>query len=300
MASTRNDKRNEAASKIFETRDITNNEESGTVINNGNTTSSKKQLWDRLWKALKTEQNKWWEATTLQKYIDVKCIPRGLRIFITPTFHDPDPELVTEWINNNHECSPTMLRLLVRFAWKDCEKQAEIIEKNTQALKGVCATEEFKKEMTKLENRLEKIEEEITMKKQRKFERDRRDYECRQILTFARKYDHLRGSATLSSNLGEFNRNKTTESGREEQTTVESLTDDSTSDISNASEQEGVNQKILKEFSMLAKGRMNTNRTSGFPNQRRGNRGGARRNLMQQGETTSPVGSRTRGQMKTK
>lgn len=88
----------------------------GASAGDTNKDSSKTQLWDRLLKASKIEQNKWWEQTTLQKYIDVGRIPRGLHIFITPTFNDPDPELIIEWAENSHACSIVMLALLVKYA----------------------------------------------------------------------------------------------------------------------------------------------------------------------------------------
>lgn len=196
---TRLVKRCEAAEKMFDKCSGGMSEEATT--GEANKDPSKAQLWDRLLKASKIEQNKWWDLTTLQKYIDVGRIPRGLRIFITPTFNDPDPELVTEWAENSHGCSIVMLTLLVKYARKECDRQSGIIEDITKQLKNLCGQEEFTSDMEKLESKLDKIESEIKAKKQRKFQRALVDYERSQILTFAHRYDQLRSKSVTDKRI---------------------------------------------------------------------------------------------------
>lgn len=191
-------KRCEAAEKMFENYKESNPTENNEPAPRDSALPNKHQLWDRLWRALKLEQNKWWEATTLQKYIDVGRVPRGLRIFVTPTFNDPDPELISDWAANNHNCSTIMLGLLVKYARKDVERLSDEIDNITKQLKSMCAQDEFQNEMDKMNAKLSKIEEDIKTKKQRKFHRDLIDYQKGQILTFAKKYDKLRGTTSTS------------------------------------------------------------------------------------------------------
>ncbi|KAJ1166052.1 hypothetical protein NDU88_006462 [Pleurodeles waltl] len=155
--------------------------------NNEGGTKNQRALWNKLWKNSKKEQSKWWEAVTLQKYIDCGRIPRGLRIFIIPTHKNPDPEMVVEWMENNHQCSINMLKILVKYAWKDQSRLSDETETIIKDLKELCTAEVFEKEMEKCNEKLRKTEDALKVKKQQKFLQDLKDYERGQILTFGRK-----------------------------------------------------------------------------------------------------------------
>lgn len=181
MATSRDTRRKALADKLFTNISMTKRESQNENVNSENDTQNKKQLWDRLWRALKQEQSKWWEATTLQKYMDCVWVPRGLRIFVTPTFLNPDPDLIEEWAMNNHNCSTIMLKLLIKYAKKDIECLTAESEKIMESLRSKYTQIEFENEMKKLNIRLEKVEEGIKAKKQQKFYRDQIDYEKAQI-----------------------------------------------------------------------------------------------------------------------
>lgn len=163
----------------------------------------------------------------------------------------------------------------------------------------MCSQEEFVRDMEKLESKLDKIECEIKVKKQRKFQRDLVDYERGQILTFSRRYDQLRSKAvidigTTSSKVPEANET-------DECSSVDSMT--SGSGMSTTSEMTGLSKsdKILKEYNLMAQGRFPANARGSFPKRGKGNRGGRGAGSQAQYENTgSPVGSRTRGQIQKK
>ncbi|KAJ1184974.1 hypothetical protein NDU88_001770 [Pleurodeles waltl] len=161
-------------------------------LSSGRINRSQKSLCDMLWKYSKKEQSKWWEAVTLQKYIETGRIQRGLRIFIVPNVDNPDPGMVREWMENNHQCSVNMLKILVKYAWKEFEKLNIEIETISKELKERISGEGFETEMEKLNEKLRKAEEILKVKKQQKFLRDLKDYEKGQILTFGKKYEQVR------------------------------------------------------------------------------------------------------------
>ncbi|KAJ1116721.1 hypothetical protein NDU88_004927 [Pleurodeles waltl] len=84
-----------------------------------------------------------------------------------------------------------MMRILIKYAFKDRKKILEEIDKLTAeilSMVSVDALEEFK---NNLEKKLTKFEEDVTSKKQGKFIRDFKDYQSGRILTFHRKYDYM-------------------------------------------------------------------------------------------------------------
>ena len=70
----------------------------------------KNNCW-KLEKLKEKELRKWWEATSLQKYVDVGRIPRGLRIFTVPSYENPDPLMLKLWREHTHKSSVGMLFL---------------------------------------------------------------------------------------------------------------------------------------------------------------------------------------------
>ncbi|KAJ1114918.1 hypothetical protein NDU88_003148 [Pleurodeles waltl] len=194
MAAGRENKRIEAAQKLFVGL---SNKHLLEVGNGHKDEQAIKQLWDNLWKISKREQARWLEATTLQKYLECNRIPRVLRIFTSSNTVNPDPGMTDEWMTNNHNCSVGMLKLLIKYARKEVEKLAAQIDASTQILKAKCTPDVFEKETSRLNERLNKLEEEIMAKKQRKFQRDEADYEQGRILTFGQRFDHLRSSSEI-------------------------------------------------------------------------------------------------------
>ncbi|KAJ1162978.1 hypothetical protein NDU88_003442 [Pleurodeles waltl] len=171
-----------------------------------------------------------------------------------------------------------------------------------QTLKETCTPEVFEQETSRLNERLTKLEEEIMVKKQQKFLRDEADYEQGRILTFGRRFDHLRGSSMLQGVRQQPKRQQSITTGIVQAPTVgsemqSSESDTGESDVSNQSEVESVKSNILKEFNLMAQGRLNTQRgrgAQGYRGRGRGNKN--QRGGTKQGEITKFMGIRTRGQ----
>lgn len=295
MAADRVGKRREAAEKLYMQTDETLEGADGRNDHQSkkNNVLSKKKLWDELWKTLKREQIKWWEATALMKYVECERIPRGLRIFIVPTLQDPDPELIERWMENNHVCSMNMLRMLITSAEKESKRLLEESEKITKTLQEMYPKEEFENEMNKMNKKLERIEEDIKLKKLSKFQRDERDYKAGRILTFGKKYDQ--SYADKTNDVSELPKEMilTTPTNETEEDVTETITTMDNIDIN----KDLAKARILNEFTLLAKERNPNQSYSESPGRSRGRggRGGSKPRFTRQEVMDSPVGSRTRG-----
>ncbi|KAJ1148666.1 hypothetical protein NDU88_001494 [Pleurodeles waltl] len=86
-------------------------------------------LPEKIEKFSRKEISKWWEIESLQKYIDVERVQRGLRIYTIPTYEDPDPDMIEEWAENSKTSSLNTMKILIKYAIKDRKKILEEIEK---------------------------------------------------------------------------------------------------------------------------------------------------------------------------
>ncbi|KAJ1105750.1 hypothetical protein NDU88_003155 [Pleurodeles waltl] len=148
-------------------------------------------MYDKLEKLMRKELSKWWEIESLQQYIEVERAPRGLRIYTIPSYEDPDPELLEEWAENSKTSSLNMMKILIKYAFKDREKFMEEIDKTTKLILTLVSQSAFEEVKGNLDKKLSKFEEKITVKKHRKFISDFKDYQSGRILTFHHKYDHM-------------------------------------------------------------------------------------------------------------
>ncbi|KAJ1157551.1 hypothetical protein NDU88_010258 [Pleurodeles waltl] len=146
----------------------------------------------QLEKARISELKKWWEMTSLTKYIESGRIPRGLRILILPTLGDMDSDLLEEWRMQTTDCSTKLMGTLITQAKRRMEEQITKIEQLTKELEKMPNQQEISIQLVKMEERIKHKEDEIKSRKAHKFNRDKIDYEHGRIYTFARKYDTVR------------------------------------------------------------------------------------------------------------
>ncbi|KAJ1173311.1 hypothetical protein NDU88_005147 [Pleurodeles waltl] len=190
MASSLEARRKEKSNKLF----FTQQTRDGDIIQGGSSTGSGLQvqlMYDKLEKLMRKELSKWWEIESLQQYMEVERVPRDLRIYTIPSYEDPDPELLEEWAENSKTSSLNMMRILIKYASKERIKIVEEIDKITQVILTLVSQKTFDEVKDNLDKKLSKFEEEITVKKQRKFIRDYKDYQSGRILTFHHKNDHM-------------------------------------------------------------------------------------------------------------
>ncbi|KAJ1115181.1 hypothetical protein NDU88_003407 [Pleurodeles waltl] len=139
-----------------------------------------------------SDLKKWWEMTSLTKYIESGRVPRGLRILILSTLGDMDPDLLEEWRTQTADCSTKLMGTLITQAKRRMDEQIIKIEQLTKDLEKIANQQEVSNQLVKMEEQIKNKEEEIKLRKAHKFNRDKLDYKHGRIYTFARKYDSVR------------------------------------------------------------------------------------------------------------
>ncbi|KAJ1217750.1 hypothetical protein NDU88_005340 [Pleurodeles waltl] len=163
-------------------------------------TDSLKVKFQKFEKLKKQELARWWDGITLQKYLDNKKIPRGLRILIFPTYEDLDDEALKDWEDNLQNASFNMMRILIKHIDKKVAKLQDDIETLEREIDGVSQKDLINKNYEILHKIVEDYQIYLRDKKLRKVKRDDLDYKLGRIYTFARKYDNVKisGSRTNS------------------------------------------------------------------------------------------------------
>ncbi|KAJ1090766.1 hypothetical protein NDU88_003895 [Pleurodeles waltl] len=110
-------------------------------------------------KARISELKKWWEMTSLTKYIKNGRVPRGLRILILLTLGDMDMDLLEEWRTQKSECSTKLMGTLIIQAKLRMDEQ--IIEGLMKELEKVSNQDGVQLLLSKMEEQITKQEEEI-------------------------------------------------------------------------------------------------------------------------------------------
>ncbi|KAJ1176509.1 hypothetical protein NDU88_001787 [Pleurodeles waltl] len=149
-------------------------------------------------KARILEFKKWWEMTSLTKYIENGRVPRGLRILILPTLGDMDPDLLDQWRSYASDCSVKLMGTLITQAKRRMEEQTQVIERLMKELGKMAESQEVQQLLMKMEERIKKKEDQIKTHKALKFNGDKKDYELGRIYTFARKYNTLRAQDKMN------------------------------------------------------------------------------------------------------
>lgn len=105
------DRRQELAQDLF-----SSSPKSGVTTSGTPRTDGLKSKFQRLEKLKKQQLSRWWDGTTLAKYMKNEKIPKGLRILIFPTFEDLDQDSLKNWEGNLRDASFNMMRILIRNA----------------------------------------------------------------------------------------------------------------------------------------------------------------------------------------
>ena len=289
--------RQAVADKLFEDAQMLITAIDGELTKTVAGSTWKNQCW-KLEKLKEKELRKWWEATSLQKYMDVARIPRGLRIFTVPTYENPDPLMLKAWREHTHKSSLGMLEILTKFAWSDRDKLLKEIAEIEEILKGnnIDKTQiaEF---LTQMDSRLQKIEEDIKQRKARKFRRDRDDYMSGRILTFAKRFTVPRIELSRAQNQRDIPLEESTvyetEPSSEGETSEEDIS--SSRDLPSGSNLEKID--FLDEHRLLQQANRNRGRGRGKGRDgKTGTRGGKQEGLGRRKNQVNPPARETRSQ----
>lgn len=110
---------------------------------------------------------------TLQKYIDLDLIPKGLQITLNPSFGQDDADFMSNWQSILHQCSLQILELLISFCNKKVRSTGiTLSELHINMEEQSNNPDELDKVQTKLDNMLSKRKTRILEIKEKKLQRD--------------------------------------------------------------------------------------------------------------------------------
>ncbi|KAJ1156947.1 hypothetical protein NDU88_009663 [Pleurodeles waltl] len=145
-------------------------------------------------KSLKKETSKWWEIASLKKYLENDRIPRGLRILIFPPMDTTSQEHLQKWETNLKMASINMINQLIEISEEEYDKHRKEVDNLTQRIEEANWGEITTKNYAILNSVIDRYEEDIIQRKNRKFRRDLFDYQHGRVYTFSRKYDNIKDS----------------------------------------------------------------------------------------------------------
>ncbi|KAJ1080704.1 hypothetical protein NDU88_000898 [Pleurodeles waltl] len=155
-----------------------------------------RQKFIKLERLKKQELARWWDVTTLKRYLELKQVPRGLRVIIFPSFEDLDPDLLGEWEHLISSTSFSMINILIKHADRKRNKLLLDIASLEEEIKSLNLTEATDKNYTIMREILNGYQLYVKDKKMRKLIRDENDYSSGSIYTFARRFDQVNKDTT--------------------------------------------------------------------------------------------------------
>ncbi|XP_075442541.1 uncharacterized protein LOC142487324 [Ascaphus truei] len=138
-------------------------------------------------KLLLTEGKHWLETKTLQSYLDVGRIPRGLRFSKKPTFGKDNSKFMQEWNRIQDECSNDLIRLIIYERNREIKQLEKEILKAIKALEPIVIDTDCSEIEHDLKVKLEYEEDELLKTKHSKFLRDKLDYQQGRQRDWAKK-----------------------------------------------------------------------------------------------------------------
>lgn len=132
------------------------------------------------------ESRLWWDLTTLNKYVEKGMIPRGLRIKKIPTTIFSEV-FTKEWNEILSSCSIKLMELIVKYEdekLKNLSVRLEDLDKDLSAFKSL---KEYQEQIQRMEDVINKQEENISIIKRSKLQRDMYDYSHDQVYEWGRR-----------------------------------------------------------------------------------------------------------------
>ncbi|OCT76519.1 hypothetical protein XELAEV_18031722mg [Xenopus laevis] len=215
---------------------------------------------DSIWKLEKLmvkELKIWWDTITLEKYVSLQMVPRGLRIRKFPAYEITDTDFIKRWNNVLSDCSLKLMQLLVernQGVLDELNANINILQEQFKSpLAGASREDnEYDRWEINIKQKLAEIETELINTKTFKFNRDSTDYELDRVyIKWDRKHKTKWPKSILKGKKKKhvsFNSNDDTECTENmlEQSSVSSL-----SSVSSRSTQEQHNNRAMEVFSRV-------------------------------------------------
>ncbi|OCT75762.1 hypothetical protein XELAEV_18030949mg [Xenopus laevis] len=116
-----------------------------------------------------------WGILTLEKYISLKWIPRGLRLKKYPTFAREDFDFANKWNDVLSKCSMEIMGLIINHKQQELSSTREGIKESQVHLTTLDKSPGFDRLDMKLKEYLLKLESSVSAQKKCKLKRDKMD-----------------------------------------------------------------------------------------------------------------------------
>lgn len=153
-------------------------------INNTLDQSDINLSFTKLHKSYRQYIRSWWEIASYETYIQQGLVYRGLRIPLRPGVHLDNQEFIQGWDNLLTESSLKLIKLLLEFEKKQIAVIGEELEQNLKDIQQFNSHPQFQALEARLQNNIETLKSEIKTRKHKKFLRDYKDFETKQIYTW--------------------------------------------------------------------------------------------------------------------
>ncbi|OCT86451.1 hypothetical protein XELAEV_18020135mg [Xenopus laevis] len=144
-----------------------------------------------------------WDIATLEKYIAVSRIPRGLRIKKFPMFAKGDTDFISRWNNILTKCSLELMSLIIHHKENTLVSLREEIKDKQKELSQCDKTQIFIDFYKELKNHLDVLEKTVSECKKRKFVRDKQDYDNDTVYLWRRPKSILKYASKHSRNMSQ-------------------------------------------------------------------------------------------------
>lgn len=144
-------------------------------------------LFRKLEKVMSKEIRAYWESCTLSEYITSEHVPRGLRIKKFPTFELIDEDHKKRWTDSLSRCSVELMSIIISSKQKEIETLQMEISKIQDDIKPLQGLADFKDLDKVLNERLNRLENEIIESKKEKMLRDKLDYDTDSVYVWRRE-----------------------------------------------------------------------------------------------------------------
>ncbi|OCT98540.1 hypothetical protein XELAEV_18010776mg [Xenopus laevis] len=187
-----------------------------TAFNNDNVEEDADNIIPEIFKNLEKYMSQelllCWDIITLEKYVALNRIPRGLRIRKFPTFARDDEVFVNKWNDTLSRCSFELMALIINHKKNDLIDTRENINESQLLLSSMENLPDLGELDKNLKEHLSHLEQTVSTRKKRKLNRDRIDYENNMVYIWKRPKSILRSksyqrdrtkSVSFSSDSGE-------------------------------------------------------------------------------------------------
>lgn len=134
---------------------------------------------------LTKECKTWWNLSSLERYMQERIIPRGLRIRKSPS-PGSSPEFIEKWNTVLTEASFKLMEVIIQSEQQKLTQIQGQIQDLDEQLNKLEHDSSYEATLSRITNNLDKLEAKVVEIKKSKLQRDRQDYQSNNVYTWKR------------------------------------------------------------------------------------------------------------------